>query len=64
MFSGAEAYIYIKYQFISCYITLSIFLYVLTPEGDIRRVPGNQVMGVSFVLFLLVLCNVSSVSSE
>ena len=26
---------------------LSIFLYVLTPEGDIRRVPGNQVLGVS-----------------
>ena len=29
---------------------LSIFLYVLTPEGDIRRVPGNQVLGVSFFL--------------
>ena len=28
---------------------LSIFLYVLTPEGDIRQVPGNQVLGlVSF----------------
>ena len=24
---------------------LSIFLYVLTPEGDIRRVPVNQVLG-------------------
>ena len=32
---------------------LSIFLYVLTPEGDIRRVPGNQVLGLVF-LFLLV----------
>ena len=31
-------------------IYLSIFLYVLTPEGDIRRVPGNQVLGVSFVV--------------
>ena len=29
---------------------ISIFLYVLTPEGDIRRVPGNQVLGVSFVV--------------
>ena len=29
-------------------IYLSIFLYVLTPEGDIRRVPVNQVLGVSF----------------
>ena len=29
-------------------INLSIFLYVLTPEGDIRWVPGNQVLGVSF----------------
>ena len=26
----------------------SSFLYVLTPEGDIRRVPGNQVLGVFF----------------
>ena len=24
---------------------LSIFLYVLTPEGNIRRVPRNQVLG-------------------
>ena len=31
---------------------LSIFLYVLTPEGDIRRVRGNQVLGVSFVVFV------------
>ena len=30
-----------------CRAFLSIFLYVLTPEGDIRRVPGNQVLGVS-----------------
>ena len=53
-------------------IYLPIFLYVLTPEGDIRRVPGNQVLGVSLLLlffcvcvfFLSVLCNVSSVSSE
>ena len=29
-------------------IYLSIFLYILIPEGDIRRVPGNQVLGVSF----------------
>ena len=40
---------------------LSIFLYVLTPEGDIRRVPGNQVLGVikffciSFCSMLVVL---------
>ena len=26
-------------------IYLFIFLYVLTPEGDIRRVPGNHVLG-------------------
>ena len=45
-------------------IYLSIFLYVLTPEGDIRRVPGNQVLGVSLLLFFVsFLCNVSSVSS-
>ena len=30
---------------------LSFFLYVLTPEGDIRWVPGNQVLGVSVVFF-------------
>ena len=38
-------------------IYLSIFLYVLTPEGDIRRVPVNQVLGVSclFVFFCAVL---------
>ena len=29
-----------------------IFLYVLTPEGDIRRVPRNQVLGVSCFLFV------------
>ena len=29
-------------------VGLSIFLYVLTSEGDIRRVPRNQVLGVSF----------------
>ena len=35
-------------------IYLSIYLSVLTPEGDIRRVPGpgNQVLGVSFVFFV------------
>ena len=44
-------------------IYLSIFLYVLTPEGDIRRVPVNQVLGVSVFFFFLV-CNVSCVSSE
>ena len=43
------------------YIYLSIFLYVLTPEGDTRRVPVNQVLGVGFLFFL---CNVSCVSSE
>ena len=38
---------------------LSIFLYVLIPKGDIRRVPVNQVLGVIFFV-----CNVSCVSSE
>ena len=33
---------------------LSIFLYVLTPEGDIRRVPVNEVLGVSFFFFVFV----------
>ena len=37
----------------SALVDLSIFLYVLTPEWDIRRVPRNQVLGVSFC-FLLV----------
>ena len=32
-------------------IYLSIFLYVLTPEGDIRQIPVNQVLGVSFFFF-------------
>ena len=45
-------------------IYLSIFLYVLTPKGDIRRVPVNQVLGVSFFFFFFFLCNVSCVSSE
>ena len=35
---------------------LSIFLDVLTPEGDIRRVPVNQVLGVSIFFFLFVQC--------
>ena len=37
---------------------LSIFLYVLTPEGDIRRVPRNQVLGVIFfcVCFFFSFC--------
>ena len=50
---------------ISIYLSiyLSIFLYVLTPEGDIRQVPVNQVLGVSFFFFFF-LCNVSCVSSE
>ena len=44
---------------------LSIFLYVLTPERDIRRVPVNQVLGVSLFFFVLFfLCNDSCVSSE
>ena len=42
----------------------SIFLYVLTPEGDIRRVPVNQVLGVSFFVVVFFVCNVSCVSSE
>ena len=50
-------------QFTSIY--LSIFLYVLTPEGDIRRVPANQVLGVSLlVFFFFLMSNVSCVSSE
>ena len=54
-------------QFTSIY--LSIFLYVLTPEVDIRRVPVNQVLGVSlffffFLLLFFLVCNVSCVSSE
>ena len=49
-------------QFTSIY--LFIFLYVLTPEGDIRRVPVNQVLGVSFSSFFFLVCNVSCVSSE
>ena len=39
--------------FLSIY--LSIFLYVLTPEGDIRRVPVNQVLGVRFFFFFAIL---------
>ena len=43
--------IYIKlHKKITVY--LSIFLYVLTAKGDIRRVPVNQVLGVSFFLFV------------
>ena len=34
-------------------IYLSIFQYVLTTEGDIRRVPVNQVLGVVFLGFFL-----------
>ena len=41
------------YFYLSIY--LSIFLYVLTPEGDIRRVPVNQVLGVSF-FFVYFFC--------
>ena len=37
-------------------IYLSIFLYVLTPEGDIRRVPGNQALGVSFFVCFFSFC--------
>ena len=57
-------------QFTSIYLSiyLSIFLYVLTPEGDIRRVPVNQVLGVSLFFFsfffFFLVCNVSCVSSE
>ena len=53
-------------QFTSIY--LSIFLYVLTPEGDIRRVSVNKVLGVRglvfFFSFFFLVCNVSCVSSE
>ena len=35
---------------------LSIFLYVLTPEGDIRRVPVNQVLGVSCFFVVVFFC--------
>ena len=41
-----------NFQHIRDFIYLSIFLYVLTPEGDIRRVPGNQVLGVSCFFFV------------
>ena len=37
-------------------IYLSIFLYVLTTEGDFRRVPGNQVLGVSFLCLFFSFC--------
>ena len=37
------------------FLQTSIFLYVLTPEGDIRRVPVNQVLGVSFI-YLFFFC--------
>ena len=40
-------------------IYLSIFLYVLTPEGDIRRVPGNQVLGVSCFVVVVFLAHLS-----
>ena len=33
-----------------------IFLYVLTPEGDIRPVPRNQVLGVSWVFSFVIYC--------
>ena len=42
-------FLYIDAAPMQCFfLYLSIFLYVLTPEGDIRRVPGNQVLGVIF----------------
>ena len=41
-------------QFTSIY--LSIFLYVLTPEGDIRRT--NQVLGVSLFFFFFFFFSV------
>ena len=47
------------------YLSISIFLYVLTPEGDIRRVAVNQVLGVSFfVFFFLCVMLVVLVVSE
>ena len=42
-------------MFLGLDIFLSIFLYVLTPEGDIRRVPGDQVLGVSWI-FCVSFC--------
>ena len=55
-----QAYINKHYALLLTRDYLSIFLYVLTPEGDIRRVPGNQVLGlvflfVSFCAMLVVL---------
>ena len=47
---------YLTNTFIYLSIYLSIFLYVVTPEGDIRRVPVNQVLGVSFFFFFFFLC--------
>ena len=45
-------------------IDLSIFLYVLTPEGDIRRVPGNQVLGLGFFFSLVSFCALLVVSER
>ena len=44
-------------KFLGFYLSiyLSIFLYVLIPEGDIRRVPVNQVLGVSFFFFFFFI---------
>ena len=46
-------------QFTSIYLSIR-----LNPEGDIRRVPVNQVLGVSLFFFFFLMCNVSCVSSE
>ena len=40
------------YFYLSRY--LSSFLYILTPEGDIGRVPVNQVLGVSLIFFFFL----------
>ena len=45
-------------------IYLSISLYVLTPEGDIRRVPVNQVLEVSFFFFFCAMLVVLVVSER
>ena len=36
-------------------IYLFIVLYVLTPEGDIRRVPGNHVLGVRRAFLIVIV---------
>ena len=56
---GKIKYEFIRYELTKVRVYLSIFLYVLIPEGDIRRVPRNQVLWgfflfVSFCAMLVV----------